>query len=37
VVHVRTYDTSAVAFYRSLGFVEVIDDPACTHRRGVAA
>ncbi len=37
VVHVRTYNRSAVAFYRSLGFVEVKGDPTCTHRRDVAA
>ena len=37
IVHVRTYDRGAAAFYRSLGFVDVIDDPYCTQRRPVAA
>lgn len=37
VVHVRTYDPHAVMFYLSLGFIEVMDDPACTLRRNVAA
>jgi GNAT superfamily N-acetyltransferase len=31
-IHLRTHDPSAAAFYESLGFQPVQDNPECTHR-----
>ncbi|HEY1684315.1 MAG TPA: GNAT family N-acetyltransferase [Tepidisphaeraceae bacterium] len=31
-IHLRTHDANAAAFYESLGFQPVQDNPECTHR-----
>jgi GNAT superfamily N-acetyltransferase len=35
VLHLRTHDPVADAFYRQMGFSAVSGDPYCTHRRAV--
>jgi GNAT superfamily N-acetyltransferase len=36
VLHLRTHDVRAAAFYEALGFVRVEGDVRCTHQRAVA-
>jgi N-acetylglutamate synthase-like GNAT family acetyltransferase len=37
LIHLRTHDAQAAAFYEALGFERVVGAPECTHRRPVVA
>jgi GNAT superfamily N-acetyltransferase len=37
MLHLRTHNPEASAFYESIGFTRVVGDPNCTHRRPVIA